>query len=75
MITSTLLLLVFLDHPYASGVGGLRPVAMERALAQLRQEQAFAHDKVIVPCDARGADNHPPGEGEATPLSRPGPPA
>ena len=38
VITSTLLLLVFLDHPYGSGVGGLRPVAMERALAQLRQE-------------------------------------
>ena len=33
VITSTLLLLGFLDHPYQSGVGGLRPVAMERALA------------------------------------------
>jgi len=54
VITSTLLLLVFLDHPYASGVGGLRPVAMERALVQLRQEQAFARDRIIVPCDARG---------------------
>ena len=42
VITSTLLLLVFLDHPYESGVGGLRPVAMERALAQLRQERSFA---------------------------------
>ena len=36
VITSTLLLLVFLDHPYESGAGGLRPVAMERALAQIR---------------------------------------
>ena len=31
VITSTLLLLVFLDRPYHSGPGGLRPVAMERA--------------------------------------------
>ena len=54
VITSTLLLLVFLDHPYGSGVGGLRPVAMERALAQLRQERALAHERIIIPCDSRG---------------------
>ena len=54
VITSTLLLLVFLDHPYESGVGGLRPVAMERALAQLRQESAFAQEKIIIPCDLKG---------------------
>jgi hypothetical protein len=55
VITSTLLLLVFLDHPYQSGVGGLRPVAMERALAQLRQERAFARARIIIPCDSQGA--------------------
>jgi hypothetical protein len=55
VITSTLLLLVFLDRPYESGVGGLRPVAMERALAQLHQERAFARDRIIIPCDSRGA--------------------
>jgi hypothetical protein len=32
VITSTLLLLWFLDHPYHSGPGGLRPVAMERTV-------------------------------------------
>jgi len=48
-------LLVFLDHPYQSGVGGLRPVAMERALAQLRQESALAREKIIIPCDSQGA--------------------
>src|SRR5439155_6533935 len=36
VITSTLLLLRFLDHPFQPGIGGLRPVAMERELAQLR---------------------------------------
>ena len=54
VITSTLLLLVFLDHPYASGVGGLRPVAMERALTQLRQEGALARERISIPCNSRG---------------------
>jgi hypothetical protein len=54
VITSTLLLLVFLDHPYASGVGGIRPVAMERALVQIRQERAFARERIIIPCDSNG---------------------
>lgn len=56
VITSTLLLLVFLDHPYESGVGGLRPVPMQRALVQLQQERtALAGEKIVIPCDARGA--------------------
>jgi len=55
VITSTLLLLVFLDHPYQSGVGGLRPVAMERALAQMGEERDVARDRIIIPCDSQGA--------------------
>jgi hypothetical protein len=54
VITSTLLLLVFLDHPYESGVGGLRPVAMERAVTQIRQERALAREMIIIPCDSKG---------------------
>jgi hypothetical protein len=54
VITSTLLLLVFLDHPYESGLGGLRPVAMERALKQLREERTLAREPIVIPCDARG---------------------
>ncbi len=54
VVTSTLLLLVFLDHPYESGVGGLRPVAMERALAQIGQERSFAKERAIIPCDPTG---------------------
>ena len=54
VITSTLLLLVFLDHPYQSGVGGLRPVAMERALTQIADETAFARQRIIIPCDSQG---------------------
>ena len=54
VITSTLLLLVFLDNPYEAGVGGLQPVAMKRALVQLRQESILARDKIVIPCDASG---------------------
>jgi hypothetical protein len=49
VITSTLLLLSFLDHPYQSGVGGLRPVAMERALTLIRQENALAPERIVIP--------------------------
>jgi hypothetical protein len=55
VITSTLLLLVFLDHPYMSGVGRLRPVAMERTVAQIHQERVFARDGIIIPCDSSGS--------------------
>ena len=38
VISSTLLLLWFLDNPYHSGVGGLPPTAMKRTLVILDQE-------------------------------------
>jgi hypothetical protein len=54
VITSTLLLLWFLDHPYHSGPGGLRPVAMERTVRILGQEAADAREKLTIPCNALG---------------------
>lgn len=54
VISSTLLLLWFLDHPYHSGPGGLRPVAMERTLRITNQEAAVISEKLTIPCDARG---------------------
>jgi hypothetical protein len=54
VITSTLLLLWFLDHPYHSGPGGLRPVAMVRTVRILGQEAAEARAKLTIPCNARG---------------------
>src|SRR6476646_2069747 len=54
VITSTLLLLWFLDHPYHTGVGSLRPVAMERAIRILDQEAAVVGGKLTIPCDERG---------------------
>jgi hypothetical protein len=54
VISSTLLLLWFLDNPYHAGVGGLRPVAMERGVRILDQEAAVVGGKLTVPCDERG---------------------
>jgi hypothetical protein len=53
VITSTLLLLWFLDNPFHTGVGGLRPVAMERTLDILGQTEGIV-GRFDVPCDARG---------------------
>jgi hypothetical protein len=54
VISSTLLLLWFLDNPYQAGVGGLRPVAMERGIRILDQEATVVGGKITIPCDARG---------------------
>ena len=53
VITSTLLLLWFLDHPF--GPSGLRPTAMERTLDQLTHEKGIASGGFQIPCDVRGA--------------------
>ena len=42
VITAMLLLLNFLDNPFHDGVGGLRPVAMERTLEIIEQELQIA---------------------------------
>jgi len=54
VITSTLLLLWFLDHPYSRGVGALRPVAMHRTVDQLTHEKGIAAGRFEIPCDAHG---------------------
>ena len=54
VISSTLLLLWFLDHPYHAGIGSLRPIAMERAIRILDQEAATVNGRLTIPCDGRG---------------------
>jgi hypothetical protein len=54
VIVSTLLLVQFLDHPFHPGVGGLRPVAMQRALNIIDQELSAAGRTVQLPCDTSG---------------------
>lgn len=54
VITAMLLLLDFLNHPVHEGIGGLRPVAMERTLEVIDQELALVGHDVPLPCDTRG---------------------
>jgi hypothetical protein len=49
-----LLLLNVLNNPFNGGIGGLRPVAMERALRVIDQELKVAGNSETPPCDARG---------------------
>jgi Protein of unknown function (DUF4239) len=53
VICTLLLLISFLDNPIRVH-GGLKPVAMERALRILAQERALVGDHGRVPCDAQG---------------------
>lgn len=56
VITSTLLLLWFLDNPYHDGIGSLRPVAMERTLRILDDNAHVIGGAAFrIPCDQRGA--------------------
>jgi Protein of unknown function (DUF4239) len=57
VITTMLLLLNVLDRPFQTGVGGLRPVAMERSLRIIDEAMAAADIEVRIPCDAEGNAN------------------
>ena len=59
VITSTLLLLWFLDHPYHRGLGALQPVAMERTLQLLQPETGIATGGFEIPCNSQGAARNP----------------
>jgi hypothetical protein len=54
VVVVTLLSIRALDNPYQPGVGGLRPVAMERSLALVDEARAALDDTAPVPCDANG---------------------
>lgn len=54
VIVTMLLLLAFLDNPFHSGVGGLKPVAMERSLEILDEALPLIAPGTVVPCDASG---------------------
>ena len=54
VISSTLLLLWFLDNPYHSGVGGLQPIAMQRTLTLVDREANLLGLELGPRCDERG---------------------
>ena len=54
VVASMLLLIAFLDSPFHDGVGGVRPVAMERTLRIIDEALQAVGGRVELPCDARG---------------------
>ena len=54
LVSSLLLLLWFLDHPYQGGSGALKPVAMQSTLDVMQSQTAIAV-RVDDLCDAMGA--------------------
>jgi hypothetical protein len=54
VLVVTMLAIVSLDSPYASGPGSIRPVAMERSLATLDEARAVVGDDSPLPCDEQG---------------------
>ena len=55
VIVAMLILLRFLNTPFHPGIGGVRPVAMERTLVLLDQERREANRNEPLPCDASGS--------------------
>jgi hypothetical protein len=53
-VVALLLLIRFLDSPLKEGVGGVRPVAMQRALAVIDEALEAVEARVEPPCNDRG---------------------
>jgi hypothetical protein len=54
VMVAMLLLIRFLDSPFHEGVGGVRPVAMERTLGIIDQALRAVEARVVLPCNAQG---------------------
>jgi hypothetical protein len=54
VIVGMLLLIRFLDSPFHAGVGGVRPVAMERTMRITDEALRATGVDVAPPCDERG---------------------
>jgi hypothetical protein len=54
VVVSMLFLIRFLDSPFQDGVGGVRPVAMERSLRIVDEALQAVEAHVQLPCDTRG---------------------
>jgi amino acid transporter len=54
VIVVMLFLIRFLDSPFHAGVGGVRPVAMERTLRDMDEVIRITGRRIVLPCDAEG---------------------
>jgi succinate dehydrogenase/fumarate reductase cytochrome b subunit len=55
VVVAMLLLIGFLDSPFHKGVGGVRPVAMERTLRIMDEQLRIVNRRAELPCDAKGS--------------------
>jgi hypothetical protein len=55
VVVAMLLLISFLDSPFHEGVGGVRPVAMERTLRIMDEQLRILNRRAELPCDANGS--------------------
>ena len=54
MATATLLLVWFLDHPFADESGSIRPIEMEEVLRVIEEESHHGGVEVTHPCTEDG---------------------
>jgi hypothetical protein len=54
MVSTSLLVIWFLDNPYHRGYGSLRPGAIERVLQQIELTTKQTGLGLTIPCDAAG---------------------
>jgi hypothetical protein len=54
MVTSALLLVWFLDHPFAGESGSIKPIEMEHTLETIEEEEADQAVEVTPPCTPEG---------------------
>jgi succinate dehydrogenase/fumarate reductase cytochrome b subunit len=54
VVVAMLLLISFLDSPFHEGIGGVRPVAMERTLRIMDEQLRIVNRSAELPCDAMG---------------------
>jgi hypothetical protein len=54
VVTFSLVLLSFFDNPYSSGLGQLRPTAMERTVGLIDTEMDIVGVDITLPCDDDG---------------------
>jgi succinate dehydrogenase/fumarate reductase cytochrome b subunit len=55
VVVAMLLLISFLDSPFHEGIGGVRPVAMERTLRIMDEQLRIVNRSAALPCDAEGS--------------------
>jgi hypothetical protein len=54
IVTSSLLVIFFLDRPYENRSGSIKPVEMERTLEHIEILQEVAGETIVPPCDEDG---------------------